>query len=290
MAALPPMASQPQERTAAGKPRLAVVCPFFDEEATVDAFYARLRAVLAGELAHVEARLVFVDDGSTDATLARLESLAEEDPRIRVLALSRNFGHQAALSAGLDVARGATRSCFMDSDLQHPPELLPAMVARWLEGHPVVSAVRQETADGSPLERPHVAGVLPALQPPERRPARARRGRLHAALARGGARLRRMPERHRFLRGMVAWTGFPAASVPYVAPARAAGRSKYTLLRRVGLALDAICSFTVRPIRVAMKVGLAVAGLGARLPRPTRSSARSSSGTWCRAGPRSSRR
>jgi dolichol-phosphate mannosyltransferase len=255
------MASQPQERATAGKPRLAVVCSFFDEEAAVDPFYARLRAVLAGELSHVEARLVFVDDGSTDATRARLERLAEDDPRIRVLALSRNFGQQAALSAGLDVARGDA-VVLMDSDLQHPPEVLPAMVARWLEGHAVVSAVRRDTADSSLLKRLSSRAfyrLFNLLSDVPLVPGAAD----FTLLSREAARvLRRMPERHRFLRGMVAWTGFEAASVPYVAPARVAGRSKYGLRRMAALALDAVCSFTVRPIRVAAKVGLTVAGLG----------------------------
>jgi dolichol-phosphate mannosyltransferase len=255
------MASQSDARASSRRPTLAVVCPFFDEEEAVVPLYERLRAVLDGELAGFAARLLFIDDGSTDGTLARLQQLARADPRVRVLALARNFGHQAALSAGLDHAR-ADAIVLMDSDLQHPPEVIPEMVARWREGAEVVCGVRLQTAGSSPLKQltsRAFYGIFNFLSEVPLVPGAAD----FTLLSRAAARvLRRMPERHRFLRGMIAWTGLRASQVSYTAPARVAGHSKYTLSRMVALALDAICSFTVRPIRLAMNVGLAVAVLG----------------------------
>lgn len=242
-------------------PRVAIVCPFYDEEEVVESLHERLSSVFATELAGYEARFVFVDDGSQDATLARLEALAEADPRIRVVALARNFGHQAALSAGLEVARGDA-VVLMDSDLQHPPELLPALVARWRDGHPVVCAVRQETADASPLKRFTSAGFYRLFNLLSDVPLVAGAADFTLLSRRAARVVRRLPERHRFLRGLVAWTGLKTAYVAYTAPPRVSGRSKYTSRRMTSLALDAIFSFSVRPIRLAAKAGLIVSALG----------------------------
>lgn len=239
---------------------LCVVSPCFNEAAGIRDYYAALKTALLG-LDGLEHRMVFVDDGSTDTTLQVLNELAAHDERLLVYSLSRNFGHQVALTAGCDEARGDAL-VLMDSDLQHPPALIPAMVAKWRAGADVVSAVRIRTADASLLKRLSARAFYALLNSisdthivPDAadfvllsRPA-------HEAL-------RRMPERHRFLRGMVSWIGFRREFVAYQAPARSAGESSYTLGRMIGLASDALFSFSTAPVRLATRLGLAVVACG----------------------------
>lgn len=242
------------------RPVICIVAPCYNEEAVIGRFHDSLRTVLAG-LHDLDYRIVYVDDGSSDSTLEVLNAIAAGDPRVQVYSLSRNFGHQTALSAGLDVARGDA-VLMMDSDLQHPPELIPEMTALWRQGHEVVSALRMGNAGDSLAKRlssqvfygfinrlsdvPIVPGAADFCL--LSRPA-------HQALC-------AMPERHRFLRGMVSWIGFRRALVPFHAPARAAGYSKYTLRKQLRLALDAVFSFTAFPMKLAFRTGLLVAGLG----------------------------
>ena len=239
---------------------LCVVCPCYNEAAGIRAFHSALKAALAG-LDNIEHQIVFVDDGSSDATLVALDQIAHEDARVRVYALSRNFGHQVALTAGSDVARGDA-VVFMDSDLQHPPALLPAMVAKWRAGADVVSSVRLGTADASWLKRQTAAlfyGFLNAISDTRIVPGAAD----FVLLSRPAHEaLRRMPERHRFLRGMVSWIGFRREFVEYHAPARAAGESHYTMRRMVQLGSDALFSFSTAPVRLATRLGVAVVALG----------------------------
>ncbi|MEQ1833225.1 MAG: glycosyltransferase family 2 protein [Candidatus Eisenbacteria bacterium] len=239
---------------------LCVVCPCFNEAAGIRAFHSALTIALAG-IADLDYRIVLVDDGSSDATLVVLNQLAREDARVRVYALSRNFGHQVALTAGSDVARGDA-VVFMDSDLQHPPALLSAMVAKWRAGADVVSTVRMGTADASWLKQQSAAmfyGFLNAISDTRIVPGAADFVLLsqpaHEAL-------RRMPERHRFLRGMVSWIGFRREFVDYHAPARAAGESHYTFRRMMQLGSDALFSFSTAPVRLATRLGVAVVALG----------------------------
>jgi dolichol-phosphate mannosyltransferase len=200
---------------------------------------------------------LFVDDGSTDDTPQVLADLRAKDARVRFLQLSRNFGHQAALSAGLAHARGQA-IIMMDGDLQHPPSLIPKLLEQWAGGYEIVNTVRRETADAGPLKRfasriyyrlfNWVANVN--IQP-------------------GGADFRLMccsavnvlnesPERDRFLRGLVPWLGFKQTRVEFTAPERWAGRPKYTILRSVRFALDGITAFTFYPLRLLTLFGLII--------------------------------
>jgi glycosyltransferase involved in cell wall biosynthesis len=237
-------------------PVLTVVAPCYNEAAVIDVFYAELRAALDTLLA-IDARMVFVDDGSTDGTLAKLDEIAGRDSRVQIYSLSRNFGHQIALAAGLDVARGDA-IVMMDSDLQHPPAVIGELVQQWQAGHDVVSAVRVTTERATVFKR--ATGrlfywLINRLSDTEIVPGAADfcllSARAHAALI-------SMPERHRFLRGMVSWVGFPRAFVPFSAPARRAGESKYTRLKMIGFAIDALLSFSAAPMRVASRIGAAL--------------------------------
>lgn len=250
----------PSDMASAQRRTLCVVSPCFNEAAGIGTFYKGVkRALLA--LDDLDHRIVLVDDGSTDATLQRLNALAAEDERLSVYSLSRNFGHQIALTAGLDVAQGDVL-VLMDSDLQHPPSLIAAMVTKWRAGADIVSAVRLGTEEASILKRVSARAFYAMLNSISEthivpgaadfvllsRPA-------HEALL-------RMPERHRFLRGMVSWIGFRREFVEYQAPPRRAGESSYTLGRMIRLASDALVSFSTAPVRLATRLGLAVVTSG----------------------------
>ncbi|HUR29545.1 MAG TPA: glycosyltransferase family 2 protein, partial [Planctomycetota bacterium] len=233
---------------------LCVVSPCYNEAAGIRLFYESLKAVLEAQ-SGLEHTILFVDDGSTDATLSILDALAASDPRVLVYSLSRNFGHQVALSAGIDVAR-ADGLILMDSDLQHPPELIPALVARWRAGADVVSAVRSCTADASLFKRLSTSafyGIINRISETRIVPDAAD----FVLLSRNAHEaILRMPERHRFLRGMVSWIGFRREFVEYRAPARRAGESSYTLRRMLRLGADALFSFSAAPVRLATRVGM----------------------------------
>ncbi len=241
-------------------PELSIVIPVFNERENVDPLLARLRPVLAQVGRAYE--VLYVDDGSRDGTADHIAALAAADPRIRLLRLSRNFGHQAALVAGLAYARGAA-VITLDGDLQHPPELIPRLVQRWQAGDDVVQAIRREPADDNLLKRTSSRGfyrLLSALTRLHVTPGAAdyrllSRAALTAFLACG--------ERCRFNRGLVQWIGFPYSEVPYDAEPRYAGRSKYSWRAMLRLAGDAIFSFSSWPLRAAGLVGGVVSGAAA---------------------------
>lgn len=231
---------------------ISVVVPVFNEEAVVEEFHRRATAVLKG-LGDYE--LIFVDDGSRDSTLAHLLKLRAADPRVKVLELSRNFGHQSALTAGLEAARG--RACVaIDADLQDPPELIPELVKKWKEGFEVVYAVRT-AREGETLFKRWTAVAFYRL-------LRALAG-VDIPMNTGDYRLLdrgvvdalgKLPERNRFLRGLVSWVGYRQTGVPFERPARAAGETKYSLFKMVRLALDGITSFSRFPLRLVTLMGV----------------------------------
>jgi polyisoprenyl-phosphate glycosyltransferase len=232
---------------------LSVVAPVLNEEDILPVFYERVRDALKG----IEWELVLVDDGSKDATREVLERLAAEDPRVRAVVLSRNFGFQPASMAGLDHARGDV-IVTIDADLQDPPELIPKLVNAWREGSDVVYAVR-ESRQGERWVKLATARWftklfiwLGKLEVPENV------GDFRLLDRRALDVLRAMPERNRFLRGLSVWVGFTQTSVPYTRDPRYAGDTKYrwgTLLR---ISLDAISSFSHAPLQLASLLGFAV--------------------------------
>jgi dolichol-phosphate mannosyltransferase len=230
---------------------ISVVAPVLNEEGSVRELHARLTEVLA-PLGSYE--IVIVDDGSTDGTWELLSALAARDPHLRLVRLSRNFGHQVAMTAGLDAARGDA-VVLMDGDLQDPPEVIPHLVARWHDGYDVVYAVRS-VRPGETRFKLWTAKVFYRLigrMSPVAIPEDAGDFRL---LARPAAdALRRMPEQARFLRGMSSWIGFRQTGVPYERDARRAGETKYPTRKMVRFAVDAITSFSTTPLRIVGGVG-----------------------------------
>ena len=238
------------------QPLVSVVVPFHDEQENVRALHDRLRAVLDG--AGLSWELVCVNDGSQDGTLPALIRLAGEDARVRVFDLSRNFGKEAALTAGLDQARGSV-AIPLDADLQDPPELIPALIAKWREGFDVVNAVREAREGEGWLKQTsarwfyRVMNRLSAIEIPRDT------GDFRLLSRTALDALRQMPERRRFMKGMFVWVGFPTASVTYRRAGRHAGRSSWNYWRLWNFALEGITSFSQVPLRIASYVGLAVA-------------------------------
>ena len=235
---------------------LSVVVPVYNEDAVIAAFHERVCAAL-GELPF---ELVFVDDGSTDGSVLALDRIADADPRARVISLSRNFGHQTALTAGLDHARGDA-VVMIDGDLQDPPELIGTMLDHWRAGCDVVYAVRRERAGESRFKLASARwfytlfGALARVELP------ANAGDFRLLDRRALDALLAMRERHRFLRGMTVWVGFTQAAVPYSRDARHAGETKYTLARMVRFSADAILSFSDRPLQLATLLGFLISTL-----------------------------
>jgi glycosyltransferase involved in cell wall biosynthesis len=235
---------------------LSVVAPVYEEEALIEAFHERVRDALEG----IPFELVLVDDGSTDRTPELLARLAARDERVRVIELSRNFGHQTALTAGLDHARGDA-IVMMDSDLQDPPELIPEMLEHWQHGTDVVYAVRRrregetrfKLATARWFYRLFTVLADVPLEPDSGDFRLLDRAPLDALLS--------MRERNRFLRGMTVWIGYTQTAVPYERDPRHAGETKYTLRRMVSFSLDAISSFSHRPLQLATLIGFVCAGI-----------------------------
>lgn len=238
---------------------VCVVTPCFNEAEVVGAFYQELVKALEG----VDFNAIFVDDGSRDDTLQILNEIAARDHRVQVFSLSRNFGHQIALSAGLDVADGDA-VVLLDSDLQHPPSLIPEMIRLWQEGgYDVVSAVRRNTDGASVFKRWSASLFYWLINRLSDTAITAGVADFCLLSQRAHRALQSMPERHRFLRGMVAWIGFPRATVAFDAPTRIAGRPKYTVFKSMALAWDAILSFSSTPMRLAVRAGAVAGATGA---------------------------
>jgi polyisoprenyl-phosphate glycosyltransferase len=237
-------------------PVLSVVVPLFNEVECLPELYQRLVTTLDGLGEPWE--IVAVDDGSTDGTTELVERMAREDARVKPLIFARNFGHQVAVTAGLEHARGQA-VVVMDADLQDPPELVAEFVERWREGYLVVAGSRFSRADEGAIRRFANPVFYRLLQRIVDFPIALDAGDFRLLDRRVVEVLNSMPERHRFLRGMSAWTGFKQTSVRYERPERFAGRSKYPFRKSLRLAMDGITSFSYLPLRLMTVVGSAVA-------------------------------
>jgi polyisoprenyl-phosphate glycosyltransferase len=235
---------------------LSVVAPVYDEQELVEDFIARACAAAAD----YEFELVIVNDGSSDRTPALLDRIAAADERVRVIHLSRNFGHQAALTAGLEHARGDV-VVMIDADLQDPPELIPDMIAQWSRGADVVYAVR-DLRDGETAFKLATASwfyrLFNKLAQVDLEP---NSGDFRLLDRRALDALLTMTERSRFLRGMTVWVGFSQTAISYKREARQAGETKYTVRKMLRFSLDAIASFSHLPLQLATYAGLLSAGV-----------------------------
>jgi len=235
---------------------LSVVAPVFNEEELVEEFVQRATAAVAD----FEYELVLVDDGSSDSTPALLDRLADTDPRIRVIHLSRNFGHQAALTAGLEHAVGDAVA-MIDADLQDPPELIPDMIAQWSQGADVVYAVRRQREGETAFKLATARWFYRLFDKLAQVDLEPNSGDFRLLDRRALDALLEMTERSRFLRGMTVWVGFNQTAVSYERDARQAGETKYTLRRMLRFSLDAITSFSHLPLQLATYVGIFSAGI-----------------------------
>jgi len=234
---------------------LSIVIPVYNEAACIPMLIARLRAVLGSM--DCEHELVFVNDGSTDETGRMLSVLAAADRRIRIVGFTRNFGHQAAITAGLDFASGDA-AVIMDADLQDPPELLPEMLRLYSQGYDVVSAQRQSRSGDGLWKKSTAAAFYWVMRRfiDERLQAEVGDFRLFSRAA--VVALRRFREQHRFMRGIVAWLGLREIIIPFQREARADGVTKYSTAKMFQLAWTAISSFSALPLRLSAGLGFGV--------------------------------
>jgi dolichol-phosphate mannosyltransferase len=238
--------------------RYSIVIPIFNEEAVLPILLRRIDALM--DKLDAPAETIFVDDGSTDCSSIVLEAKARDDHRCRYVGLTRNFGHQIAITAGMDAAKGDA-VVVMDGDLQDPPEVVLDMIAKWKEGYHIVYGRRLAREGEGPFKRwtaglfYRLLGRLSAIEIPNEV------GDFRLVDRQALDAFRAMPEHDRFVRGMFAWLGFRAAEVAFRRPARAAGDSKYPLRKMVRLAVNGVIGFSDAPLRLAIWAGMSVSGV-----------------------------
>lgn len=234
------------------RPLLSVVVPVYNEQEVIEALHSRLIQVLAPEVPSFE--VVFVNDGSKDNSPQLLDQIARSDPRFKAIHFSRNFGHQAAVTAGLHAVSGQV-VVVIDADLQDPPELIHQMLEKWDEGFDVVYAQKKHRDGVGPLKKAayylyyRIVGSLSEVEVPPDTGDFCLMDRQIVDL------LNAMPERNRYVRGLRAWLGFRQTAILFERPARFAGETKYSFRRMVGLAIDGILSLSKAPLRLAMYLG-----------------------------------
>lgn len=238
------------------RPLLSVVSPMWNEEAGADAFLTALTAQLDA-MPEVDTEILIVDDGSTDGTSAILADWQERRADLTVVSLSRNFGHQAAITAGVFSATGDAM-VIMDSDLQDPPDLIPQMVASWQGGADVVYAVRRERKGETAFKRATAAVYYRLLRWLSDTDIPADTGDFRLITREVVEALRSMPERDRYMRGMVAWVGFTQVPLEFDRSERHAGTTKYSLGRMMRLGTAGVVGFSDKPLYIAIGLGLSV--------------------------------
>lgn len=243
-----------------GKPLVSIVVPLYFEEEVLEEFHRRTAAVMDSLAARYSFEVIYVDDGSTDSTPLKLRTLAERDARVRVITLSRNFGHQLAITAGIDHARGAA-VVVIDGDLQDPPELIALMIEKWTEGFGVVYGVRRSRR-GETLFKRATAAIYYRLM--------AAIGEIRVPADTGDFRLMSravvdalcsIREENRYIRGLVSWVGFRQTGVLYDRDPRYAGTTKFHLFKMIRFAWDGLTSFSERPLRASAQLGAVVTGV-----------------------------
>jgi len=240
-------------RSARSAKTVDIVIPIFNEEEGLDRFHSQLRNNI--DDLKFQVRITYVDDGSSDNTQSVVKRIQQSDSRVGILTLSRNFGHQAALTAGLDHA-DADIIIMMDGDGQHPPSLIPQMLQQYCNGSEIVLTQRVEDQEIGPMKRftsKAFYRVINYMGETRIEPGTADFRLLSREAL---AALRGLPEYHRFIRGLVAWLGYSPIVIPYSAPPRIAGSSKYSLTKMIRLANDAIFSFSLLPLKLGVGLGV----------------------------------
>jgi polyisoprenyl-phosphate glycosyltransferase len=236
---------------------LSIVIPVFNEESNVEVLYQRLKEALR---ASGEVEYIFINDGSQDQTLARVKELRARDPALKYLSFSRNFGHQVAVTAGLDVAKGEA-VVIIDADLQDPPEVIPQLVQKFKEGFDVVYAVRSKRKGEGFFKTVTAKLFYRLLRFLTGFSIPVDVGDFRLMSRRAVRVFNNLRERHRYVRGMVSWLGFRQAGVEYVREERFSGETKYSLGKMIRLALDGITSFSNVPLQVAGHLGFWISGI-----------------------------
>lgn len=239
---------------------LSIVIPCYNEAEAFPQMRTALVALVDSLPADLRVEMIFVDDGSRDDTWKAISQFAQDDARVRGIALSRNFGHQFALTCGYDAARGDAVVC-MDADLQDPPEVVHRMLEQWRAGFDIVFAVRRKRAGESFFKKSTAAMFYRLIRAMGAADVRADSGDFRLMSRPAVDALNHMREQHRFIRGMVGWVGFRTSEVTYDRLARVAGETKYPLRKMLRLAADAIISFSSVPLRVAYWTGLGMMAL-----------------------------
>lgn len=240
------MASSPGSET------ISVVIPVQNEQANVGPLLERLSQVFS--LFPVQPEFIFINDGSTDESGEKLRAARERDPRVKIIELSRNFGHQSAITAGIDHAEGDA-CIIMDGDLQDPPEVIPHMISKWKEGYDVVYAVRDRRDGETFFKKATALGFYRLLRMLTEVPIPADAGDFRLMDRRVVLALRQMEERGRFLRGLVNWVGFKQTAITFARESRHAGQTKFSVRRMMSFAVDAITSFSIVPLQIATTLG-----------------------------------
>jgi polyisoprenyl-phosphate glycosyltransferase len=238
---------------------LSIIIPCYNEEEVIGETLKRLRA-FCSELIDLDVELLFIDDGSSDRTREILKTFAAEDHRIKIIGFARNFGHQISVTAGIDAANGEA-VVIIDADLQDPPEVMHEMIAKWREGYDVVYGTRTERPGESAFKLATARGFYRLLNRLSDVPIPLDTGDFRLISRNVVDTLRAMPERDRFVRGMVSWVGFKQTALPYRRAERFAGQSKYPLRKMLRFATDGILSFSTKPLQASVAMGMCCAVL-----------------------------
>ena len=232
--------------------RVSIVVPFLNEEENLPLLYERSNKVFAALAETPE--FVFIDDGSSDGSLKWVQEAAEKDPNVKYIQLSRNFGHQRAITAGMNLCTGDA-AVIIDADLQDPPEVMADLIKKWKEGYDVVHAVRSERKGESGLKKFLAHTFYRIMSQITEVEMTVDAGDFRLLSRKALDALNAMPEQHRYMRGLASWIGFNQTTVSYSRDARYAGTTKYPITKSIGLALNAITSFSGTPLRFVFYLG-----------------------------------
>lgn len=237
---------------------ISIIVPVYNEEENIHEFYKRTTKVLDNLQQPYE--IIFIDDGSTDSSFEKINKIYGNDKRIKIIQFSRNFGHQIALTAGIDYASGDA-VIMMDADLQHPPELIPELIKKWKEGYDIVYTIREKNKNPGFLKKLtsqlfySLLNKISKIDIPE---GAADFRLLSRPVVEN---LRNFKERNRFIRGLISWIGYKKVAIPYIADVRFAGKSKYTFKKMLKFAISGITSFSSVPLYFSAFLGSIIAGV-----------------------------